>query len=65
MIDVLIDTWTMVEKPIPDHYYKYAGKHYGTPSTRLFDTSLNIGKRCHTFGRHPFNILTEEIYNNE
>ena len=62
MINIVIDTWTMYEKPIPDHYHKYAGKKYGTPSFRLFDTSTNIGKRCHTSGRHPFNILTNETY---
>ena len=25
-------------------------------------TAPNIGKRCHTLGRHPLNIITEEIY---
>lgn len=62
MIETVIDTYTMVEKPIPDHYHKYAGKLYGKASERLFDTRLNIGKRCHTLGRHPFNIITEDVY---
>ena len=63
MIDVLIarDIKTQIGY---GHHYRYTKNgNVGNPVSRDYGRTVNRCKPQHILGRHPFNIITEEIYN--